>query len=275
MIIAAYAGAGKSTFASQVENAIDMVIMPYSRILPESGAEPEKEKGAPWLLTNPCYADRYIAAVLRAEKEYEYVIIPTNKWIIYRLHREYHRRIVVCCPTDECKDEYRRRFLKRGNSSNFIKIFIDQWEEILPDLREMEHVEHIPLESGEYLTDIKDKLDAKEMAVATEPVPDFLIEELEQEIRLCEKELVLFVSGRENDCIYRIPDISDPTERSFLYHVGKTLWELDLSHMIEEEWFFDLQDREYPPNFVGRDGLKAFLEGERRLRNKDNMRVRQ
>lgn len=34
MIIAAYAGAGKSTFAARFENAVDVVSMPRSCILP-------------------------------------------------------------------------------------------------------------------------------------------------------------------------------------------------------------------------------------------------
>lgn len=60
MIIAGFAGTGKSTFAARIENAIDLTSIPFSRIL----------------------------------------------------------------PTDECKKEYRRRFVDRGNSDEFIEVFI-------------------------------------------------------------------------------------------------------------------------------------------------------
>ncbi len=149
MIIAGYAGTGKSTFAAQIKNAIDLTTMPFSRILPTDGSgEPEAEKAAPWLF-DPLYPDNYMAAVLRAEGRYDYVIIPTSEWVIYRLQKEYGRKIVVCCPTDECKEEYRRRFADRGNSDEFIEIYIGKWEEFLLNVREFDNVVHIPLGPGE------------------------------------------------------------------------------------------------------------------------------
>lgn len=80
MIIAAYAGAGKSAFARQVEEAVDLPSMPYSRVLPpEKGTkrECEAEKAAPYLLSNPQYPYNYLLEILKAEREYEYVLIPT------------------------------------------------------------------------------------------------------------------------------------------------------------------------------------------------------
>ena len=260
MIIAGFAGTGKSTFAARVENAIDLTSMPYSRILPTvKSGEPEAEKAAPWLLNDPLYPDNYVAAVLRAERRYDYVIIPTSEWVIYR------RKIVVCCPTDECREEYRRRFAGRGNTEEFIKVFIDGWESILSNVRELDNVVHIPLGPGEHLTDIRAKLDSERAADATRPVPERLIEKLEEEVRDGGKGYVLYISGWRDTCHYRIPDLHDPAERDFLYRVGRELWELGLSRIVEEAFIFERLDREYEVNFVDREGLAEFLARERAI----------
>lgn len=266
MIIAGFAGTGKSTFAAQVEKAIDLTSMPFSRILPTGkSVEPEAEKAAPWLLNDPLYPDNYVAAVLRAEREYDYVIIPTSEWVIYRLQKEYGRKIVVCCPTDECKEEYRRRFTDRGNSEEFIKVFIDGWEGILSNVRELDDVVHLPLGPGEHLTDIREALDKERASDATRPVAEHLVEKLEEEVREGGKGYVLYISGWEDTCHYRIPDLHDPAERDFLYRVGRELWELGLSRIIEDAFIFERLDREFEVHFVGREGLADFLAHERAL----------
>lgn len=266
MIIAGYAGTGKSTFAAQIENAIDLTTMPFSRILPANDSgEPEAEKAAPWLLNDPLYPDNYVAAVLRAERAYDYVIIPTSEWVIYRLQKEYGRKIVVCCPTDECREEYRRRFADRGNSDEFIEVFIGKWEEILSNVRELDNVVHIPLGPGEHLTDIRAKLDSERATDATRPVPEQVVEQLEKEVREGGKGYVLYISGWEDTCHYRIPDLHDPAERAFLYQVGRELWELGLSKIVEEAFIFERAGREHEVTFVGREGLAEFLDRERAI----------
>lgn len=273
MIIAGFAGTGKSTFAARVENATDLTSMPFSRILPTvKSGEPEAEKAAPWLLNDPLYPDNYVAAVLRAERAYDYVIIPTSEWVIYRLQKEYGRKIVVCCPTDECKEEYRRRFVDRGNTQEFIKVFIDGWERILSDVRDLDDVVHISLGPGEHLTDIREKLDKERASDATRPVSEQLVEKLEGEVREGGKGYVLYISGWEDTCHYRIPDLHDPAERDFLYHVGRELWELGLSRIVEDAFLFERPDRELEVHFVGREGLADFLARERALQEAQGAR---
>lgn len=274
MIIAGFAGTGKSTFAAWVENAIDLTSMPFSRILPAvKSGEPEAEKAAPWLLNDPLYPDNYVAAVLRAERRYDYVIIPTSEWVIYRLQKEYGRRIVVCAPTDECREEYRRRFVDRGNSEDFIEVFIGKWEEILSNVRELDNVVHIPLGPGEHLTDIREKLDIERASDATRPVSEQVVEQLEKEVREGGKGYVLYISGWKDTCHYRIPDLCDPAERSFLYGVGRELWELGLSRIVEEAFIFERLDREFEVEFVGREGLAEFLDRERAIQKAQGVKL--
>lgn len=102
MIIAAYAGVGKSYFEKHVIGAKDLVSMPYSWIL-QSGSkdieECEKIKGAPYLVSNPLYPDNYIAEILRLEKEYKYLLIPPIYFLLSDLRLEYNRPYILCYPT--------------------------------------------------------------------------------------------------------------------------------------------------------------------------------
>lgn len=88
MIIAAYTGAGKSTFAKRAEGAVDLATMPRRWFLsPSDGKDGahEGEKSARYFLRDPRYPNNCILDVLRVEQEYPYVLIPTNARTIGRL----------------------------------------------------------------------------------------------------------------------------------------------------------------------------------------------
>ena len=71
MIIACYAGVGKSIFASMYpKDTPDLYSMPYKWILPEiheKKGEFENVKASPYLLLNPAFPKNYLAAVLETE----------------------------------------------------------------------------------------------------------------------------------------------------------------------------------------------------------------
>ena len=106
MIIAAYAGTGKSTFAARTENTVDLPIMPYCWILPPTDkppAELEGEKGALYRLSDPRFPANYLAEILKAESTHEFVLIPTNLTVIRHLQEDYGRMVLICCPDDVCR----------------------------------------------------------------------------------------------------------------------------------------------------------------------------
>lgn len=73
MIISAYAGTGKSTFASQTERAVDLTVMPYKWILPpteKTSAELEGEKGAFYHMFNPLYPEGSVKYYRKSDGEY-------------------------------------------------------------------------------------------------------------------------------------------------------------------------------------------------------------
>ncbi len=215
MIIAAYAGAGKSTFARQVEGAVDLPSMPYSRVLPpEKGTkrECEAEKATPYLLSNPQYPYNYLLEILKAEREYEYVLIPTAICVIQMLN-EMGRTVVLCYPTGEQKEDYRKWFLDRGNSLDFLDVFIDCWEDFLGPYwnREVEG-SHVPLKKGQFLTDVKAAIDAAAEQIPASPVEEALADELREKVEE-RKHGVLCVRGVPQTCVYMFQDIQDPEER--------------------------------------------------------------
>ena len=121
MLIACYAGAGKSTFAKRNPLvSIDLHSMSYRWILLDR-QEGEEVKAAQYLLPHPAYPENYIAAILEAEARYEYVLLPSSIDVLNRLHTEYGIPYLLCYPGIECREEYRPRYTARGNSENFDK----------------------------------------------------------------------------------------------------------------------------------------------------------
>ena len=228
MIIAAYAGTGKTTFAKKESSAVDLPSMPYSWILPESGDrnenELEGEKGAFYHLRNPLFPDNYIVEILKAERTNDYVLIPTSNEVVRRLQEEYGRKVLLCYPTDDLKAEYRERFLQRGNSESFLELFVECWDGFLGPIKENKDGVHIPLGSGIYLTDLKDRFDIERTNDRTAPVSMERITEMEQQLRAQEKELALYIAGDLGSCIYSIPNLAESEEKWFLYQIGRKIY---------------------------------------------------
>lgn len=174
MIISAYAGAEKSTFALQVERAVDLTVMPYKWILPpteKKNAELEGEKGAFYHLPNPLYPENYIIDILRAEREYDYVLIPTDVEVICSLQERYGRKVLLCYPGDECRGEYRERFIARGNSESFLSLFSDGWNHFLAPVKKNQLGVHIVMEPRQYLTDLQNRFEEERRTDKTAPLP--------------------------------------------------------------------------------------------------------
>ena len=131
MIIAAYAGCGKTTLANMYPNCFTEVpSMPYARILPYVKgcfiSEFEAEKAAPYHITNPLFPLNMVSEILEAERESQYVVIPTISEVISILQNEFGRDVILCYPADGLEEEYKRRYLDRGNTEKFCRIFAER-----------------------------------------------------------------------------------------------------------------------------------------------------
>lgn len=140
MIIACYAGVGKSTFASMYpEETLDLFSMPYKWILPEKdGKEGEFEnvKAVPYLLLNPAFPESYLRVVLEKEAQYRYVLIPTIPSVLRMLREDCGIPYILCYPQISLRAEYEKRYRQRGNSDSIMDIFIEQWDERISSLME-------------------------------------------------------------------------------------------------------------------------------------------
>jgi len=161
MIVAAFCGCGKSTFAKKHSNeALDLMSMPYSWLLPEKDEkETESIKGAEWLLHNPLFPKNYIFDLLEANKKYKYVLIPPIYSVLSYL-RKYNVPYILVYPNINLKNEYRQLFIERGNSQSFLDVFVEneQFEERIHGLMEDESATmHIILQKGQFLEDVLEK----------------------------------------------------------------------------------------------------------------------
>lgn len=135
-----------------------------------------------------------------------------------RLREEYGRKVVLCYPADGLQEEYRERYAARGNGEDFLSLFIGMWDDFLKPVREYRDASHIVMGTGEYLTDLKDRLDHEFLRDETRPVPDETVADLEQRVQSRRHHYALWLSCR---FWYRIPDILDPEERFFLANLSR------------------------------------------------------
>lgn len=267
MIIAAYAGTGKSTFAAQVENTVDLPIMPYRWILPptdKAPAELEGEKGALYRLPDPRFPLNYLAEILKAEKSYEFVLIPTNAEVIRHLQEDYGRKVLICCPEDACREEYRERFVARGNSESFLELFIDGWDNFLNPIRENRQGVHISMGPGEYLTDLYPRFEEESRSDITGLVSEETLRSIAEKTESRQRDLVLYLCGDNGLCFYSIADLDAPEEREFLHQIGQMVFVRDICSAVTPRRCF----RKEPLNKYltsERGKVKAFVEKHRHV----------
>lgn len=161
MIIAAFSGVGKTYFCKNVEGAKDFVCMPYKYFLPETEdnkVEDEKVKADFSLEMNPEYPTNYINAIMENIDKYKYLVIPSDSRVLEGL-KDKHIPYILCFPLHKAKEEYRKRYLQRGNTEEFINIFIGGWDNFMKSLQHDTYGTKIILTEDEYLLDVKERID--------------------------------------------------------------------------------------------------------------------
>lgn len=231
MIIAAYAGVGKSYFCKYIKNSVDLHVMPYKWILPSVFDENEAEtiKAAPYLIHHPAYIQSYVLAILEANLKYDYVIIPSDITVLKEL-KNLNIPFVLCYPDLSLKDTYQQRYIKRGNTRDFINIFIGQWDERILDLMDYSCDHHIVLQEDEYLLDIKDQVDNLNIASVNSYSKEQLdkIEELKIAISVHGEHFWLYSYAIDSPYALHF-NLLKNKDRNLIYKIGKICYEYDLS----------------------------------------------
>ena len=153
MIIAAYAGVGKTTFCNKYKHAIDFWVMPFKY---ENYNEIQKEhsdesiKAADDLQLRFGWRYIYYDALMKTAKEYpgEIIVIPTDIDIMEWLNDD-NIPFTMVYPDIHLKQEYERRFIERGNNENFLTVFVDGLEDWVDNFDKLECSNKIKLELPE------------------------------------------------------------------------------------------------------------------------------
>ena len=154
-----------------------------------------------------------------------FVLIPTDFAIIRQLREDYGRKVVLCYPGEDCREEYRARFLARGNSESFLKLFIQGWDNFLGPVRDYGQGVHIVMGPREHLTDLISRLEEERRADTTDPVDNGTIRDIEETAAEQGKDLVLYLPGGDEPCFYPIWDLDAPDDRWFLDRIVRAAFE--------------------------------------------------
>lgn len=267
MLIAAYAGCGKSTAARKL-GMLDLPSMPYRWLLPylkpdsHSQAEFEQEKGALHHIADPRFPQNYISDIVQLEGFGSTVVFPTIVPVINALVEQFERTVYVVYPEDGLKEEYRLRYLARGNSESFLRIFSDGWEEQMKEIKASKGV-HLRLKSGEYLESLTAELLRQNQAKPM-PVPDSVLIELEVTMQERVRDLVLWLRGQDGCYACPVGYIDGSATREFLERAGKTAYDSGLwLELYPRRFVQELEDSGYS-SVTWLDGEEAFLEAAAR-----------
>ena len=99
----------------------------------------------------------YVECLLALSSKYDYVFITTHGVMLEELIKrgiEYY----LVYPKRELKEEYRERAISRNSSEEFVNGFFSRWDEHISDCEKNTFAKKIVLESGEYLSDVIDKV---------------------------------------------------------------------------------------------------------------------
>ncbi|MDR2596360.1 MAG: hypothetical protein LBC76_03455 [Treponema sp.] len=155
MIVAAFSGVGKTFFANlHPDIAVDFVCMPFKYFLDLEAPYDESSKADPNLVMRPDWPFNYVKAILEQPSD-KIILIPSDVRVLHLLSKV-TKPYYLCYPKRKAKKEYKKRFIKRGNSPEFLSIFIGEWEAFMDGLREDKYGKHIVLKPKQYLSDVLD-----------------------------------------------------------------------------------------------------------------------
>lgn len=151
IVIAGFAGIGKTTLAKKYKNVIDIESSPYkwdySKV---DNSNLEKLKGMENRKRNSNFPKNYIEAIQKAKTKYDIVLVWIHPEEILPYYDINGIDYYLCFPTKTAIKEYKKRFIERGNNDNYIHHVLHNYDRRYKQFKDNPH-KHIELTEGETL----------------------------------------------------------------------------------------------------------------------------
>ena len=134
------------------QTVIDFVCMPYKYAL-EGNDAGEAGKANPNNVMRDDWPLSYVDAIKAAMAKSRVLLIPTDLYVLELLRHEGIPYWLVY-PQREAREVYRNRYLARGNTEDFIDVFIGRWDSFLDAFEQDTYGRHIVLEPHQFLGDV-------------------------------------------------------------------------------------------------------------------------
>lgn len=159
MVIAGFAGIGKTTLAEKYSNVADIESSPYKRDYSWLGSyNTEQVKGKEWRTLNKNFPKNYIEAIKKAQEELDLVLVRIHPEEALPQYDKYGIDYTLCFPSKEALSEYENRFRERWNNETYIRKVIDSYDKRYEQFKSNPH-KKIELSIWETLEDILLKMD--------------------------------------------------------------------------------------------------------------------
>lgn len=86
-------------------------------------------------------------------QKYELVFVSTHDSVIDELIKRQDNFYIVY-PKQHCKEEYKERFMQRGDTSEYIDKFMKNWDRFIWQIDRLNLDNKISLRTGQYLSDV-------------------------------------------------------------------------------------------------------------------------
>lgn len=106
---------------------------------------------------NPEFPNNYIKHIKDNLQKVDIILVSSHDVVRNAFVKE-KILFVLVYPGLEMKDEYIRRYIKRGNNEAFVKLLIQNYDLWISDLKKQIGAKHVPLKSGQYLSDVIDQI---------------------------------------------------------------------------------------------------------------------
>ncbi len=139
VIIAGFAGVGKTFLAKKYKNVIDLessrFVYDYSNV-PET--EYEKMKGTKNRIPNKNFPENYINAIFDSLKKYDVILL----WLtpdMLQLYEQHNIKYSICYPSEKAFESYVERYKSRGNNDEWIQKVCGYYPKCVAQLQSNNH----------------------------------------------------------------------------------------------------------------------------------------